>query len=239
MSKPELSVVVLCYRTEDLARSFVDQIRKELEAESIDYEMILVGNYHPGLRDRTPQILHELASQNPRYRVIAKVKEGAMGWDMRSGLEATTGAHICVIDGDGQMPSSDIVKVYRLLQVGHYDLVKTFRSKRYDGLYRRIITRVYNFLFHLIFRPGARLIDINSKPKVMTREAFKKMNLISSDWFTDAEIMIEAIDLKLKIGEVSTVFLKNERRTSFVPPSAILEFLKNLVYYRIKRFRRK
>jgi len=67
------------------------------------------------------------------FEVIAKAKERMMGWDMRSGLETATGAHICVIDGDGQMPSTDIVKVYRLLQVGGYDLVKTFRSKRDDG----------------------------------------------------------------------------------------------------------
>lgn len=238
-TRPELSVVVLCYQTGDLAKPFTAQLKKELEEAGIDYEMILVGNYVPGSGDKTPETLHELSRGNPRYKVVAKAKEGAMGWDMRSGLEAATGEHLCVIDGDGQMPTSDIVKVYRLLQIGNYDLVKTFRSKRYDGLYRRIITRVYNFIFHLMFRPGARIIDINSKPKVMTRAAFEKMHLISSDWFTDAEIMIEAIDLRLSVGEVSTVFLKNERRTSFVPPAAILEFLKNLVYYRWKLFKRK
>lgn len=234
-NKPELSVVVLCYRVEDLARSFTEQLKQELEEAGIDYEMVLVGNYHPGSDDRTPQILEDLARENPRYKVVARAKEGAMGWDMRSGLEATAGAHICVIDGDGQMPSSDIVKVYRLLQIGKYDLVKTFRSKRYDGMYRRIVTKIYNFLFNLIFRPGVKFLDINSKPKVMTRAAYEKMNLVSSDWFTDAEIMIEAIKHKLKVGEVSTVFLANERRTSFVPPSAILEFLRNLIYYRFRK----
>ena len=66
----------------------------------------------------------------------------------------------------------------------------------------------------------------------MTRAALQKMKLASSDWFTDAEIMIEAINHKIKVGEVSTVFFANERRASFVPPSAILEFSKNLIYYR-------
>lgn len=237
--RPELSVVVLCYQTGEVAQPFTAQLKKELEEAGIDYEMVLVGNYVPGSGDKTPEILHALAEENPRYKVVAKAKEGAMGWDMRSGLEAASGEHLCVIDGDGQMPTSDIVKVYRMLQIGKYDLVKTFRSKRYDGVYRRIITRVYNFIFHLMFRPGARIIDVNAKPKVMTRAAFEHMHLVSSDWFTDAEIMIEALSLRLRVGEISTVFLKNERRTSFVPPAAILEFLKNLVYYRLKRFKRK
>lgn len=231
----ELSVVTLCYRAEGLAREFVAQIVRELEEAKIDYELVLVANFWPGSSDRTPQIVREIADANPRCVVVAKAKEGMMGWDMRSGLEAATGEHICVIDGDGQMPSSDIVKVYRLLQVGKYDLVKTFRAQRFDGLYRRTISAIYNWLFWLLFRPKAKLRDVNSKPKVMTRAAFEQMRLVSNDWFTDAEIMIEALRHNLKIGEASTIFFKNERRASFVPPSAIWEFLRNLLYYRFRR----
>ena len=157
-----------------------------------------------------------------------------MGWDMRSGLNAARGTHLAVIDGDGQMPSSDIVKVYRLLEIGGYDLVKTFRAQRFDGAYRRTISRCYNLLFRLLFPGAAKFRDINSKPKVVTRDAFRRMKLESNDWFTDAEIMIEAIRNELRVGEVSTIFLKNERRATFVPVSAIWEFLRNLVYYRVR-----
>ena len=79
------------------------------------------------------------------------------------------------------------------------------------------------------------LHDINSKPKVMKREAYEKMKLISNDWFTDAEIMIEALNNNLAIGEVSTVFFDNTRRSTFVPISAIFEFLVNLIHYRIRK----
>ena len=70
----------------------------------------------------------------------------------------------------------------------------------------------------------------------MTRSAYSKMRLVSNDWFTDAEIMIEALRHNLSVGEVSTVFYKNERRGTIVPIAAIYEFLCNLIYYRfIKR----
>ena len=52
------------------------------------------------------------------------------------------------------------------------------------------------------------------------------------------QAMIEAIRNRLSVGEVSTIFLTNERRASFVPPSAILEFLGNLVSYRLRWWRR-
>lgn len=230
---PELSVVILCYHSADVVRDLVAQVERELEEARVDYELVLVGNYLPGdTKDQTPTVLKELASGKPRFRVVAKEKEGMMGWDMRSGLEAATGRHIAVIDGDGQMPMSDVIKVYRVLQVGKYDLVKTFRAQRQDGWYRRTISGFYNFLFRLLYPAAHVFRDINSKPKVMTREAYQKIHLISNDWFTDAEIMIEALHHDLSVGEVSTVFYKNERRGTFVPFSALYEFLSNLIYYR-------
>jgi len=229
---PELSVVILFYRAEDLARQIFAQISKELSDADIDYELVLVGNYFSKADDKTPGILEELSSRDPRSCVVAKVKKGMMGWDMRSGMEACSGRHIAVIDGDGQMPMTDIIKVFRVLQVGDYDLVKTFRLQRFDGFYRRTISIVYNWMFRLLFCPGLMLHDVNSKPKVMTREAYEKMKLTSNDWFADAEIMIEAIKNQSKIGEVSTVFYKNEHRNSFVPLLASLEFMANLFTYR-------
>ncbi len=235
---PELSVVVLCYRAQELARDFAEQLARELDQAGIDYELILVANYDERIPDRTPEIVRQLAGSNPRIVAITRVKEGMMGWDMRSGLDAARGAHLAVIDGDGQMPSSDIVKVYQLLVIGGYDLVKTFRAQRFDGAYRRTISWCYNLLFRLLFPGAAKFRDINSKPKVVTRESFRRMKLESNDWFTDAEIMIEAIRNELRVGEVSTIFLKNERRATFVPVSAIWEFLRNLVYYRVRLSRR-
>lgn len=235
---PELSVVVLCYRAEEYAREFIAQISDELQSSDINYELVLVGNYLPGTNDKTPVIVRDIARLDPRIRTVTEEKAGMMGWDMRSGLEVATGRHLAVIDGDGQMPTSDIVKVYRMLQVGHYDIVKTFRAKRFDGLYRKTLSTFYNLLFRLFYPSASMLRDINSKPKVMTRETYEKMDLVSNDWFTDAEIMIEALRNEVHIGEVSTIFHQNERRSSFVPVSAIFEFIGNLIYYRFFKIRK-
>lgn len=234
---PELSVVCLCYRAEEAAAEFAAQICGELAAARIDYELVLVANYHPGDGDRTPGIAHAYAKTQPRVRVVARAKEGMMGWDMRSGMEAATGAHIAVIDGDGQMPASDIVRVYRVLRSADYDLVKTFRARRFDGAYRVWLSRGYNLLFRLLFPGASAFRDINSKPKVMTRAAYARMCLVSSDWFTDAEIMIEALRNRLRIAEVATIFLSNERRATFIRPATILEFVRNLLHYRLRRWR--
>lgn len=235
---PELSVVCLCYRSQQLAEELAEQICRELDDAAIDYELVLVANYHQGEDDPTPEIVRRFALGRNRVKTVTDVKEGMMGWDMRSGLRHATGAHIAVIDGDGQMPSSDIVKVYRVLQVAGYDLVKTFRAERFDGLHRVWLSRGYNLLFHLLFPSSRKFRDVNAKPKVMTRAAYQSMNLISNDWFTDAEIMIEALRNGLTIGEVSTIFLNNERRATFLRAGTVIEFLRNLLYYRFQRWKR-
>ena len=71
----------------------------------------------------------------------------------------------------------------------------------------------------------------------MTREVYEKMNLESDGWFIDAEIMIQARRMKLKIGEVDTVFHNIDSRPSFVKPLSILEFMGNLLRYRLLEFR--
>ncbi len=60
-----------------------------------------------------------------------------MGWDLRTGLDAATGATIVVIDGDAQNPLEDVLRMYRLMREPGADVGKGVRTNRADGLYRR------------------------------------------------------------------------------------------------------
>jgi len=235
MESPDISVVVLAYRSAYTIEGFVASLVTSLDEEKIGWEIILVGNYFEGTGDQTAKVVQRISDGNPRIKPVVHVKEGMMGWDMKSGLRAATGKKIAVIDGDGQMPCTDVIRVYNLMVEKGYDLVKTVRIKRSDGLYRMSISTVYNLLFKMMF-PGINAWDINSKPKIMTRELYQKMNLESNGWFIDAEIMIIARRLKMGIGEIETTFHSIDSRPSFVKPLAILEFLANLIWYRIKEF---
>ncbi|MBT3183164.1 MAG: glycosyltransferase family 2 protein [Nitrospina sp.] len=235
MESPDISVVVLAYRSASTIEGFVASLVTSLDEEKIDWEIILVGNYFEGTGDQTAEVVQRISDRNPRIKPVVHVKEGMMGWDMKSGLRAATGKKMAVIDGDGQMPCTDVIRVYNLMVEKGYDLVKTVRIKRSDGLYRMSISTVYNLLFKVMF-PGINAWDINSKPKIMTRELYQKMNLESNGWFIDAEIMIIARRLKMEIGEIETTFHSIDSRPSFVKPLAILEFLANLIWYRIKEF---
>lgn len=237
-SRADLSVVVLCYRTGEDARTVAANIASALLASGIaSYQLVLVGNYQEGTADPTPAVVRDLAAHDPRIVCSAVAKRGMMGWDMRSGLDLAGGAAVAIIDGDGQVLVEDLVRVYRELVRGGFDLVKAARIHRADGPLRKGISIVFNALFRLLF-PGLGVRDVNAKPKVMTRAAYERLALTSDDWFVDAEIMIQARRLGLRIGEVETDFLALSGRRSFINLRTVLEFLRNLARYRLRERRR-
>ena len=235
MDAPDLSIIVLAYRSEETITGFVDSLTTSFENEEMSLEIILVGNYFQGTGDKTPEVVKSIAEMDSRVKAVVQTKKGMMGWDMKTGLQAAAGKTLAVIDGDGQMPADDVIRVYHLLKEDGLDLAKTYRRKRGDGVYRRLISLVYNFIFRLLFF-GLNARDINSKPKIMTREFFEKIELVSNGWFIDAEIMILARRFHAKVGQIDTVFHRSESRASFVKPLSILEFLGNLLWYRLKEF---
>jgi glycosyltransferase involved in cell wall biosynthesis len=232
--RPELSIVVLCYRSEERIIPYLEQMERELLAAGVHhYELVLVGNYFPGGTDRTPDIIKTLAERRAQVVPVVLEKKGMMGWDVITGLKHAHGEAIALIDGDGQMPSKDIVRLYQVLKSGEFDFVKTYRVKRLDGAHRRIVSRWYNALFRLLF-PGTPFRDINSKPKLFTQAALSRLRLECEGWFSDGEIMLEVRRLNLSFAEIPTVFYPHEWRASFVNISAVFEMIGSMMFYRLK-----
>lgn len=235
--RPEISVVILCYRSGDFARTFYKRVAEVLIKNNLDYEIVLVGNYRPGIGDTTPTVVTDIAKTQPRTKTVIKEKsepKQAMGWDMRSGLAATVGDTITVIDGDGQMPPEDIPRLFKTLVKEKLDICKAKRISRGDGPYRKFISGIFNGLMQVLF-PGI-VDDINGKPKLFTRNAYEKLSLESDDWFIDAEIMIKARRLGLKVGDIETNFYRNPERESFISLRANIEFIKNIIVWRLKEW---
>lgn len=229
----ELSVVILCYRAGKQAYPFVENTIALLEKSVPSWELVLVGNYSPGTEDETPSVVNDIAKKNRNVIAVALPKQGMMGWDVRSGLDRASGNYLCFIDGDNQMPADDILRVYEKIKKDRLDLVKTYRTKRFDSLVRVVVSFTFNVLFRIMF-PYVKVKDVNSKPKIFTKNAYKKMELTSDDWFIDAEIIIKAGKLGMRIGEVPTDFHKCEYRKSFVKFNTVFEFIGNLFNAKLK-----
>ena len=73
---------------------------------------------------------------------------------------------------------------------------------------------------------------MNGKPKAIARSAYERLRLTSDDWFLDAELVLEAHRLRMKVCEFPVVYSEGAR-ASFVKPGAILEFARHMLRYRL------
>src|ERR1051325_8139951 len=151
VSDPHFSLVVLCYRSGKNIIPFVERLQRTLSRCNFSWELVLVGNYVEGSDDETPQVVANLAENSNNIRTVIRPKQGMMGWDMRRGLSAARGTDIVVICGAGQFPPESIIACLLKCELEDLDLTKTYRVIRDDGLYRRLISTVYNAIFSLLF----------------------------------------------------------------------------------------
>ena len=75
MDAPEISVVVLAYRSAGTIESFVKSLVHSLEEEQLLWEIILVGNYFKGIGDKTPEVVRKIAARDSRIQRLLKKKK--------------------------------------------------------------------------------------------------------------------------------------------------------------------
>jgi glycosyltransferase involved in cell wall biosynthesis len=226
-----LSLAIPFYNEEENIEHVVRGLVNSFEKESIGYELMLVNN---GSVDKSPQILENLAREKPdNIKVVHVSVNRGYGRGIINGLKLASGEFIGYMCGDGQIKPQDVIKVFNSIKKENYDLVKVKRVVRKDGIIRKVLSTVYNFLFLVVF--NARTSDVNGSPKICKRELLEKISPSSKDWFIDAEIMIKAKYLKLNIKEVPVEFLRREKGGSHVGFTTIIEFTRNMFNYRFGR----
>ena len=232
ISSDKLSIVVPLYNEEAGCKSFAQNLTDCFDQQGLNYELILVDN---GSVDRTGQLINELSLTNPRITGVRVEVNQGFGWGIINGLQAASGDYVGFMGGDEQIRAEDVVAVYRKLLDEGLDFCKVKRITRHDGIWRGLISSIYNLLFPLLF--AVKSTDINGTPKIFTVAALKKVFPTARDWFLDAEVMIKAARAGLRMGEIEIEFLPRQSGSSNVRLSTIVEFFKNMLYYRLRGFK--
>lgn len=231
MEKIDLSIIVLAYKSEQQVMKYCQNILSSLEDLSLNIELVVVNNY-----DRHKVFIDMGVLTYLHYfvvREVSKQKQGGLGWDIHSGMKNCLGHYLCILDGDGQVASSSVRDAYLLISGEGLDVVKAKRVERNDGRLRLFVSRVYEWVFHLVFPETSHIQDINGKPKMLLRSSWNKMKLDNEEWFFDAEFTLETCRLKLAFKEFPVVSYQNLHRKSLVNVFVVLNFLYNIGKYKL------
>lgn len=222
---PTFSIAIPLYNEEECVEKCVGEIIRSLDRDFAGrYELILVIN---GSRDRTPEICARLASYFSCVKSVSLPVNRGYGSGILAGLRGASGQYVGFMCGDGQIAPEDLARVMREIASSEWDLVKVWRATRGDGFVRKMNSLVYNWLFRVCL--GTRTRDINAMPKIWRRDASLLLDLRSTDWFIDAEIMIKARYRGLRVRELPAHYLERVGGRSLVQVSTVFEFLGNAV----------
>lgn len=230
----KFSLVMPMYNEEAIAEKVIQEIITSFDQKQLEYELVIVKN---GCKDRTGEIIDSLAKKDARIKpVLVPVNQG-YGWGVINGLNAATSPIIGFVDGDGQVPPEDILRVLKGFEEPNIVFSKGIRYNRGDGLKRIIASLGYNALFKILFLSTAR--DINGKPKFMKKELYNTLHLESKDWFVDPEIMIKVLHKGYKPKEIDVHFDERKKGKSNVSLKTVKEFAKNLAKWRLALWTKK
>lgn len=224
------SLVLPFYNEEECVEEVVRALITSIRKAKIPLKLILVNN---GSTDKTRAILGKLKQNFGEVSVVGIIKNKGYGYGILQGLASCKTPYLGFMVGDGQTEARDVVKVVRALQKNpSLDVCKIVRLERHDGTMRQIVSFTYNLLFSFVFFLPMR--DVNGTPKFLKREAYEKMELSSTDWFIDAELILKAKLYDLKLKEVPSVYYERKTGQSHVKGATFVEFLKNLAVYRVR-----
>lgn len=231
---PAVSLAVPCYNEETVLRSTVLRLVEAFAERGIRVELVLVDN---GSRDATGRVIDDLVAAGlPVVKRTVVVNQG-YGNGVLCGLAACRAPMIGLVHADGQCDPRDVVRVCETALAAEGPvLVKVRRRFRMDGLRRKIISIFYNGFINVLF-PGLGSLDINGSPKVFPRDIYRRMQLRSRDWFIDPEMMLKARDMGVRVVEFNVFAQMRTGGKSHVNTSTCLEFVVNLLKYRLGMWR--
>ncbi|HMK51608.1 MAG TPA: glycosyltransferase family 2 protein [Thermodesulfobacteriota bacterium] len=163
---PEISVMVPVFNEEESLPLLIPKLVEVLNLLNISYEVILVDD---GSSDGSWEILKEMASHHPFFRILRFKENRGSSAALVAGVREARGNKIVTLDSDLQNDPEDIPKLLGYLD--QYDMAAGWRQKREDPWLRRISSKIANGVRNRL--SGENVNDSVCPLRVFRRECFK------------------------------------------------------------------
>lgn len=170
--KKDISVVVPLYNEEESLRELCAWIVRVMEEHGFSYEVLLIDD---GSRDRSWEIIEELASLNPSISGIRFNRNYGKSAALQTGFNQTVGEVVITMDADLQDSPDEIPALYTMIKQDRYDLVSGWKKVRHDPLSKTIPSLLFNYVTRKI--SSIELHDFNCGLKAYRGDAVKTLDV--------------------------------------------------------------
>lgn len=189
----KLSIVIPAHNEAGSIGATVTSIAERLDAEGIDYEIVVVDD---ASTDATGATVRAITVVNRRVKCHRSHNPPGFGFAIRSGLDVFEGDAVAIVMGDGSDCPDDIVAYHRVLLDG-YDCA--FGSRFVRGArvidypkFKLTLNRIVNFGIRMLFRHGYN--DTTNAFKAYRREVIDTVQpLLSNHFNLTVELPLKAL----------------------------------------------
>lgn len=181
-----ISLIVPCYNEEQSLPFFWEAVTDVMQKmNEADFEVIFVND---GSRDKTLEILRQLAEKDSRVRYISFSRNFGKEAAMYAGFEHARGDYAAVMDADLQDPPALLEEMYHAVTQEGYDSAATRRVTRKGeppirSFFARMFYRLINRMTDVEIVDGARDFRLMNRPFLDALLSLKERNRFSKGLF--------------------------------------------------------
>jgi phenylacetate-CoA ligase len=123
--RSELSIIVPCHNEAENVLELTERVQATFEPHGIAYELVLVND---ASTDHTGALIDDLSRRYDFVRAVHHPANRGMTAGWASGLQASSGRYVVIMDGDLQNLPEDVYRLYRELRHSNADIVQGYRS---------------------------------------------------------------------------------------------------------------
>jgi dolichol-phosphate mannosyltransferase len=189
----KLSIVIPAHNEAASIRQTVESVAARLDAERIDYEVLVVDD---ASGDGTGTVVRALAAGNPRVRCERSILPPGFGHAVRHGLSHYHGDAVAIVMADASDSPEDLISYYRVLEEG-YDCAFGTRFAHGSQLEgypptKLVANRLVNWFIRALFHHGYN--DTTNAFKAYRREVIDNVTpLLSNHFNLTVELPLKAV----------------------------------------------
>ena len=191
-----ISAFFPCFNDEATIASMVETAFATIEQVGVHGEVVVIDD---GSTDGSPRVLADLASGEPRLRVITHEANRGYGGALLSGFGAAGYQWVFYTDGDAQFDPGELALLVNAAR-DDVDVVQGYKIRRADNLMRRVIGRIYHRFVAFMF--GLKIRDTDCDFRLMRRSALDRIQLEYSTGVICVELVRKLQDAGARFVEV-------------------------------------
>ena len=200
---PSMTIIIPAYNEENRIRRVLEEIKDLVTTNNLNWDVIVSIDG----KDNTEEIVKGFTSLYPFIRHQKSQGRSGKGYAIKRVINSSTGEFTMIMDADGSVELTDIVKNFQYLT--KYDAILFDRYSANGNtipLYRRIPSRGFNMLVRAML--GLEVTDTQCGYKLVRtsiiKEAFKRIGITNT--FFDVALLYHIQKLGGKIKEIEVKY---------------------------------